>query len=257
MCEITPVSIRHDCHAFVPVSHEAKMVCSLPLTPKLTARIALMIFLFGLSNFAVVLCFTLMSAATIGGTASSAERLTGVSADELFAVFVDLRSSITFDHSIAQYEDPRFYNRAWLEDAIKSALRSTKEPDRPGLNWVQDSLLAKLSAAMVVQSVYGYELAKSESGATGLQMHVTDRCNRPSTYTIQFVLEDGIWRIAGTNHDSSKGGQAWFKPDLKPIKEFPSITLRDRTRYFNESNLGMSLRLKVKNHDCANSLNAQ
>jgi hypothetical protein len=109
---------------------------------------------------------------------------------------------------------------------------------------------------MVVQSVYSYELAKSEPGATGLQMHVTDRCNRPSN-TIQFVLEDGAWRIAGTNHDSSKGGQAWFKPDLKPIKEFPSITIRDRTRYFNESNLGTSLGLKVKNHDCANSLNAQ
>jgi hypothetical protein len=209
------------------------------------------------THFALMLGLSLISAATIGGTASSAERSTGISADELFAVFVDLRTSITFDHSIAQYEDPRFYTRAWLEDAVKSALRSTKEPDRPGLNWAQDSLLAKLSAAMVVQSVYSYELAQSEPGATGLQMHVTDRCNLPSTYTIQFVLEDGAWRIASTNHDSSKSGQAWFKPDLKPIKEFPSITLRDRTRYFNESNLGTSLGLKVKNHDCANSLNEQ
>jgi hypothetical protein len=207
--------------------------------------------------FALIVGLSLISAATIAETASMAEHSTSVSGDELFAVFVDLRTSITFNHSIAQYEDPRFYARAWLEDAIKSALRSTKEPDRPGLNWAQDSLLAKLSAAMVVQSVYSYELARPERGATGLQMHVTDRCNRPSSYTIQFVLEDGAWRIAGTNHDSSKSGQAWFKPDLKPIKGFPIITLRDRTRYFNESNLGTSLGLKVKNHDCANSLNAQ
>lgn len=71
-----------------------------------------------------------------------------VSADDLFAVFVDLRNSVVFDHSIAQYEDPRFFSRGWLEDAIKSALNAAKQPDHPGLNWVQDSLLTKLSAAM-------------------------------------------------------------------------------------------------------------
>ena len=198
---------------FVPVSHEAKMVCSLPLTPKLTARIALMIFLSGLSNFAVVLCFALMSAATIGTTASSAEPSTTISADELFAVFVDLRSSITFDHSIAQYEDPRFYTRSWLEDAIKSALNAGKQPERPGLDWVQDSLLAKLSSSMAVQSVYGYQLAELSANRASLQMHVTDACKRPAIYTIEFAFEDGAWRIARTNHDSSKGGQAWFKND--------------------------------------------
>lgn len=251
MCEIAPVSIRHDCHAFVPVSHEAKMVCSLPLTPKLTARIALMIFLSGLSNFAVVLCFTLMSAATIGTTASSAEPSTTVSADELFARFTDLRSSITFDHSIAQYEDPRFYTRAWLEDAIKSALNAAKQPDRPGLNWAQDSLETKLSSSMAVQSVYSYQLVEPSPNRADLQMYVTDACKRPATYTIEFALEDGTWRIARTNHDSSKSGQAWFKSDLNPIKEFPSITLRDRTRYFNEGALGTALGLNVTPHGCS------
>jgi hypothetical protein len=72
-----------------------------------------------------------------------------------------------------------------------------------------------------------YELAKPEPGYAGLEMHVTDRCNRPSTYTIEFALEDGAWRVARTNHDSSKGGRGWFKDDLKPIKEFPTIALEN------------------------------
>ena len=203
---------------------------------------------------ALAMVLTLMSAAT-GRIASSAEH--SVTADQLFAVFGNLRSSISFDNSIAQYEDPRFYTRAWLEDAIESALNASKQPDRPGLNWVQDSLLTKLSATMSVRSVYSYQLVKESANHAGLQMHVTDACKRPATYTIEFTLEDNEWRIAHTNHDSSKGGQSWFKPGLKPVKEFPSITLRDRARYFNESNLGTSLGLEVKNHDCANSLNAQ
>jgi hypothetical protein len=201
--------------------------------------------------FALMLGLSLIAAATIGGTASSAERSTSVSADALFSVFVDLRSSITFDHSIAQYEDPRFYTRAWLEDAVKSALNAAKQPDHAGLNWVQDSLLAKLSAAMIVQSVYSYQLVKPAPTDGSLQMHVTDACNRPSTYTIEFAFEDGAWRIARTNHDSSKGGQAWLKNDLKPIKEFPTITLRDRARYFNESTLGTALRLDATTHGCS------
>jgi hypothetical protein len=202
-------------------------------------------------RFAWIAGLTLMSAATVGTTASSADRPTTVSADELFSVFVDLRSSITFDHSIAQYEDPRFYTRAWLEDAIKSALNAAKQPDRPGLNWVQDSLLAKLSSSMAVQSVYSYQLIKPATNYAGLQMHVTDACKRPATYTIEFAFEDGAWRIAHTNHDSSKGGQAWFKNELKPIKEFSPIALRDRARYFNEGTLGTTLGLNVQNNDCS------
>jgi hypothetical protein len=195
----------------------------------------------------------LMATPAIGSAGSSVN--TTASADELFAVFVDLRSSITFDHSIAQFEDPRFYARTWLEDAIKSALNAANQPDRPGLNWVQDSLLAKLSAAMVVQSVYSYLLVNPAPNYAGLQLHVTDACKRPSTYTIEFALEDGAWRIARTNHDSSKSGQAWFKNDLKPIKEFPSTTLRDRARYLNESNLGTAVDLDVSNHGCSKFLN--
>jgi hypothetical protein len=201
--------------------------------------------------FALMLGLSLTSAATIAGTAFTAEHSTGVSADELFSVFVDLRSSIVFDREIAQFEDPRFYTHAWLEDAIKSALNAAKQPDRPGLNWVQDSLLAKLSAAMIVQSVFSYQLVKPAPNDASLQMHVTDACNRPSTYTIGYAFEDGFWRIARTNHDSSKSGQAWFKTDLKPIKAFPTITLRDRARYFNESTLGTTLGLDATNHGCS------
>ena len=200
------------------------------------------------TRFALLMGLSLLST-TMGRTTANAEP--SATAAELFAVFVDLRSSISFDHSIAQYEDPRFYSRAWLEDAIKSALTAAKQPDRPGLNWVQDSLMAKLSVAVVVQSVYSYQFAKPESGYAGLQMHVTDACKRPATYTIEFALEDGAWRIARTNHDSSKNGQAWFKNDLKPLTEFLSITLRDRARYLNESTIGTALDLKVSAHGCS------
>ena len=201
--------------------------------------------------FSLIVGFSLMTAVTIGATASSSAPPTTVGADELFAAFVDLRSSIVLDHEIAQYEDPRFYTRAWLEDAIKSALNAAKQPDRPGLNWAQDSLETKLSSSMAVQSVYSYQLVEPSPNRADLQMYVTDACKRPATYTIEFALEDGAWRIARTNHDSSKSGQAWFKSDLNPIKEFPSITLRDRTRYFNEGALGTALGLNVTPHGCS------
>jgi hypothetical protein len=132
-------------------------------------------------RFALMVGLSLMSSATIGGTASSAEHSSIVSADELFTVFVDLRSSVKFDQSIAQYENPRFYSRAWLEDAIQSALNAAKQPDRPGLNWIQDSLLAKLSISLSVQSVYAYEVVKPGPNYAGLRMHVTDACKRTTS----------------------------------------------------------------------------
>jgi hypothetical protein len=179
-----------------------------------------------------------------------AERSVGAQskvADELFAAFVNLRSSIVFEESVAQFEDPRFYSRAWLEDAIRSALHAAKEPDRPGLNWVQDSLLSMLSTSMSVASVYSYELLEPSA----LRMRVADDCGRPATFTIQFVYEDGAWRIARTDHDSSETGNTWFKEGMKPTMRFPAIALRNRSRYLNESNLGTSLELDAKAHVCS------
>ena len=147
--------------------------------------------------------------------------------DELFHVFGDVRSSIVFDASVAQYEDPHFYSRGWLEDAIKSALNAAKQPERPGLNWPQDSLQTKLSTSMSVQSVYDYELIEPST----LQMHVTDDCERPATLTIQFAFEDGAWRIVHTNHDSSGAGKAWYREGMNPTKQYAPIKSGDRSRY--------------------------
>ena len=158
-------------------------------------------------RFALIAGFSLMSAATIRAMESSAGSSAPVSADSLFAVFVDLRTSITFHHSIAQHEDR----------SVRLRLQLIKPPPTNA----------------------------------DLQMHVTDACKRPATYTIGFVLEDGAWRISRTSHDSSRNGQAWFKSDLKPLKKFPSITLRDRVRYLNESTLGTSLGLHVNNRGCS------
>jgi hypothetical protein len=56
-------------------------------------------------------------------------------ASELFGTFVELRHSI----GSSQHSDPRFFTREWLERAIRGALVSRSQPDRPGLNWVEDS----------------------------------------------------------------------------------------------------------------------
>jgi hypothetical protein len=45
-------------------------------------------------------------------------------------------------------------------------------------------------------------------------------------------------------------GISWFHPGLQPIKEFAFLEVRDRSRYFNESNLGKALGLDVKNRPC-------
>jgi hypothetical protein len=77
------------------------------------------------------------------------------------------------------------------------------------------------------------------------------KCGALQCYTLEFALEDGAWRIAHTDDDSSRNGQAWFKSDLKPVRTFPSINLRDRSRYFNEGTLGKALGLNVSVHDCS------
>ena len=171
-------------------------------------------------------------------------------ADDLLGVFIELQSSIVSVHSIALFDDPRFYSRAWLEDAIRNALKASMQPEAPGLNWVEDSLLSSLVSGLGMHSVYGYALVDAGSERGSLEMRVLDRCNRPYTYTIKFVFEDGAWRISGTKSNSSKTGISWFHPGLQPIKEFASVEVRDRSRYFNESNLGKAIGLDVKNRPC-------
>jgi hypothetical protein len=176
-----------------------------------------------------------------------------VTADELFGVFVAMKASTVETDLIARNEDPRFYSREWLDDAIRSALEASKQPEAPDLNWVADSLLTKLSTGIGIERVYRILLIDAGEGKGSLAMQVTDSCQRPSTLTIAYIFEDGAWRIAHVNSDSSKAGQAWFRAGLKPTKEFAHLQLRHRSRYINESNLGKALGLDVKDHECGAS----
>jgi hypothetical protein len=170
--------------------------------------------------------------------------------DELFDVFVAMNASTMVTQLVARDEDPRFYSRAWIDDAIRSALDDLKEPDAPDLNWVADSLLAHLSVGSDIERVYSIGVADALSEKGSLVMQVTDQCQRPSTLTIAYVFEDGAWRIVHVTSNSAKAGQAWFRTALKPMKEFAHLQLRDRSRYINESNLGKALGLDVKKHEC-------
>jgi hypothetical protein len=176
-----------------------------------------------------------------------------VTADELFGVFVAMKASTVVAQGVARNEDPRFYSREWIDDAIRSALDASKQPAPPDLNWVQDSLLAKLSIGIGIERVYGISQADAGAGKGSLIMQVTDQCQRPSTLTIGYVFEDGAWRIVHVNSNSTKAGQAWFRTTLKPMKEFAHLQVRDRSRYINESHLGKALGLDVKDHECGAS----
>jgi hypothetical protein len=161
-------------------------------------------------------------------------------ASELFRTFVELRHSVTANHS-----DPRFFTREWLERAIRGALASRNQPDRPGLNWVEDSLLTLFGLGLTEDKIYSYKLLNEIPGSGDLEMHVT-YCNSPSTLTVNFVSEDGAWRVRHINSDNTKKAKTWYRPDLVPLVEFAHIELRDRSRYLNESNLGTELGLDVK-----------
>jgi hypothetical protein len=189
-------------------------------------------------------------AAAVAGEDSPVLKGNTATADELFAVFVAMKASTVVMQLIAQNEDPRFYSREWIEDAVRSAVRVAAQPEATGLNWVEDSLLASLSVGIAVERVYRVELIDAGTGKESLAMQVTDSCQRPSTLTITYVYENDAWRIAHVNSDSSKAGQAWFRAGLKPLKEFAHVQLRDRSRYFNESNLGKGLGLNVKDRPC-------
>jgi hypothetical protein len=154
---------------------------------------------------------------------------------------VELRHSV----GNSQHSDPRFFTREWLERAIRGALASRSQPDRPGLNWVEDSLLTQFGLGVTEDKIYSYKLLNEVRGGGDLEMHVT-YCNSPSTLTVSFVSEDGAWRVRQINFDTTKKAEAWYRPDLVPLAEFAHIELRDRSRFFNESNLGNALGLDVK-----------
>jgi hypothetical protein len=187
-----------------------------------------------------LLFFMGLTAAAAGG----AQQLAAGQSDrasELFTTFVELRHSV----GSSQHSDPRFFTREWLERAIRGALASRSQPDRPGLNWVEDSLLTQFGLGLTEDKIYSYKLLNEISGAGDLEMHVT-YCNSPSTLTVGFVSEDGAWRVRHINSDTTNKAKSWYRPDLVPLVEFAHIGLRDRSRYLNESNLGTQLGLDVK-----------
>ena len=174
-------------------------------------------------------------------------------ADDLFAVFVSIRTSTLYSREAGEYEDPRFFSRLWLERSIKSALAASKEGEKGGLDWVEDSLLAHLAITLGVKTVYSHELGNSTLGDAALVLHVSDECGRPSTYTVDFTREGDTWKVSGTKSDTTEKGVSWFHADMPPVKEFPLVKLRDRSRYFNGSTLGKGIGLNVAGSECASS----
>ncbi len=63
----------------------------------------------------------------------------------LFNVFEAMNASTVMTQGIARNEDPRFYSRQWIDDAIRSALEASTQPEAPDLNWVTDSLTCRFA----------------------------------------------------------------------------------------------------------------
>jgi hypothetical protein len=162
-------------------------------------------------------------------------------AGQLFKRFVDLRLSV----GSGQHSDPRFFSRKWIEEAIRSALDTKNQPNRPGLNWVEDSLLTSFALGLSQDAIYSYKVHNEGPGTSDLEMQIT-YCDSPSTITVKFVNEDATWRVQGVHHDGTAKAKSWYRPDLVPLVVFAHIEPRDRSRYFNESNLGVALGLDFK-----------
>jgi hypothetical protein len=184
--------------------------------------------------------FTVLIAATASSAQEPAVDKSAV-ASELFKTFVDLRQSV----GNGQHSDPRFFSRKWLEESIRNALAARNQPNRPGLNWVEDSLLTSFALGLSQDAIYSYRLLNEGPGVGDLEMHVT-YCDQPSTTTIRFLGENGAWRVRGVNHDATTKAKAWYRPDLVPLVVFVHIEPRERSRYFNESNLGSALGFDFK-----------
>jgi len=164
-------------------------------------------------------------------------------ASELFKTFVELRQSI----GAKQHSDPQFYSRKWIELSLRSALDDPKQPDRPGLNWTADSLLSSFGLGLTVDKIFSYALADETDESAKLALHVT-YCERPSSLIIGFIVEDGKWRVSTVRYDSTEKAKSWYRPELPPVVEFAHVDVRDRSRYFNESNLGTAVGLDVNPH---------
>jgi hypothetical protein len=184
--------------------------------------------------------FTVLIAATAGSAQEPAVDKPAV-ASELFETFVELRHSV----GNGQHSDPRYFSRTWLEESIRNALAARNQPNRPGLNWVEDSLLTSFALGLSQDAIYSYRLVNEGPGVGDLEMQVT-YCDQPSTTTIKLISENGAWRVRGVNHDGTTKAKAWYRPDLVPLVVFVHIEPRERSRYFNESNLGRALGFNFK-----------
>jgi len=195
---------------------------------------------------ALVLFALGVGAVAVGADPSPASGQSGF-ASELFKTFVELRRSI----GTKQHSDPQFFSRKWLESSLRSALDDTKQPDRPGLNWTADSLLSSFGLGVAVDKIYSYSLVDQSDGGDKLALHVT-YCERPSSLIVGFINEDGKWRVSTVQYDSTEKAKLWYRPELLPLVEFAHVDIRDRSRYLNESNLGVAVGLDVNPHNpCA------
>jgi hypothetical protein len=167
------------------------------------------------------------------------------SAEQLFEIVTALRSADVSGHA----EDPRYFSRSWLEQSIGKTNAAVDQPEVSGLNWVKDSFLASMNVVSTIERVYSYSLVHRNDAGVALQMQ-TFGCSKPGTLILTFLFEEGAWRISGSSSDTTREGTSWYRAELVPIKRWPAIPQRDRSRYFNESTLGKTLGLNVKRSPC-------
>jgi|SRR6185369_2178947 len=164
------------------------------------------------------------------------------SADELFSLVSAIRQSASATH----ISDPGAFSRERLEEALRNIDSSAEEPSRPGLNWERDTLLTSLAWLHWFDEVYSYALSSTELDPIALSMQVTVCGKYPSMLTLGFRYEEGLWRIHSMVSSSVKSSTSWFREGLQPVKSWPHVPSRDRSRYFNESRAGKSLGMNVK-----------
>jgi hypothetical protein len=166
---------------------------------------------------------------------------------ELFSIVSAARVSASSERIV----DPGAFARENLEDTLRGIDAAASRAHTDGLDWERDALLAGLTVLNTFDAVYSVELSVTHVDPTALRMQVTN-CGRPSVLTIGFRLEEGLWRMHSFDFDSRMQATSWYRASLKPLQSWTHVPARDRSRYFNESNLGKALDFKFapKKDDC-------
>jgi hypothetical protein len=162
------------------------------------------------------------------------------SADALFAIVSAARVSADSERIV----DPGAFARENLEDTLRSIDAAAGRAHSDNLDWTRDALLVGLGALNTFDAVYSIKRSETKTDPVALQMQVTN-CGTPSVLTIGFRMEEGLWRMHSFHFDWTKSATSWYRDGLMPVESWKHVRARDRSRYFNESNLGKVLELKL------------